>query len=497
MARILKITFTMLLFMVSMSGFAQIVTIFNMQYIDGTPIPLGGTIEIEEGGESRIQFAILIEQMNGSGGTLKVLTEIFQGAPPLEWTSETIFSGGTTHLTSADITLEAGMFNASGGILYAQFKYLPFGVAYNSGNYNIVVVPGNNDCTLSAPSNKTTSNITPNSATVGWTPVSGASGYHSQYKPTNSSTWTTINNGSSSTSHNISGLTPSTSYEWRVRSRCSNGEYGEWSNNVPFTTPAACGLPAPNGLMTTNITDTSARLDWNPVSSAVAYQVQLQDFPTGSFSTVAGNISGTTYNLNNLSPQTTYRWRVRARCNNGFYSGNYGTSLIFTTQQVCPQNQNKTEEVLDGEVDIDDSELTLNASNIIFDGGIAEYDTGTTLLLKPGFHAQPGSDFWAYIEGCTPTLKSSETNEEAIIDRWKEVKLSPNPTRGSFVVRSDDKMSDWALSNQFGNLHKQGHFHKDSSKELELNISEYPTGIYFLRIEFADGEIVTKTIIKE
>ncbi len=95
-------------------------------------------------------------------------------------------------------------------------------------------------CSLSAPSQRSTTNITATSASIRWNTVSGNSGYNSQYKKNTSSSWITISSSSSSTSQNISNLEANTLYNWRLRTRCSNGQFGRWSSTVNFTTLDGC-----------------------------------------------------------------------------------------------------------------------------------------------------------------------------------------------------------------------------------------------------------------
>lgn len=116
------------------------VKIENMTYINGTSVNTGGAIEIESGQNSRIQFAVDVNNPNGNGGTLKVYTkksssdfEQQQGA------SETIFSGTTFFVSSRDVILYASNFNSSGGFLYAEFESTG-GIKYKSSSYSIKVV---------------------------------------------------------------------------------------------------------------------------------------------------------------------------------------------------------------------------------------------------------------------------------------------------------------------------------------------------------------------
>ena len=89
------------------------------------------------------------------------------------------------------------------------------------------------------PSGLAASSITASSATVSWSAVSGATSYTVEYKSTATSTWTVAASGTTATSANLSGLSASTAYDWRVRANCNsaNGNFVQ----AQFTTTAATG----------------------------------------------------------------------------------------------------------------------------------------------------------------------------------------------------------------------------------------------------------------
>lgn len=136
-----KITYLFGLLSIFLSGniYSQSVTITNMQYINGTPIAQGGTIEIESGSNSRILFTVNVSNPSGAPGTLTLYSTRNSGDFPTQHGgSETIFSGQTSYQSSRDITLSGSQFYATGGKLYAEFKDI-VGTTYESNSYNIAV----------------------------------------------------------------------------------------------------------------------------------------------------------------------------------------------------------------------------------------------------------------------------------------------------------------------------------------------------------------------
>lgn len=108
----------------------------------------------------------------------------------------------------------------------------------------------------------------------------------------------------------------------------------------------SCGTPS--GLNATNITQTSATLNWGSVSGATSYNLQWR-ISGGSWNTVNG-ISATSYSLTGLSAGTTYNFQVQAVCSGG--AGSYSTAASFTTasgncsDQYEPNNTRNTAKVI-------------------------------------------------------------------------------------------------------------------------------------------------------
>ena len=257
--------------------------------------------------------------------------------------------------TSTSVTVD----NLSPGTTY-EWRVRSNCGYYNKGYWSSPVsftTSGTFVCT--APLELNTINITQTTATWDWSPVSGALSYSVQWRYPGGN-WNNLYGGPwTGTLLNIIGLQPGTTYEWRVRSNCSYGNYSPWSEIESFTTlGTACHKPT--GLSTTNITDTSATFTWSPVSGAVSYSVQIR-LPNGYWTFVSGSpFTDTTATVNDLSPGTSYAWRVRSNCGSGYHS--YWTSPTdFTTTGISPCSAPDSTYTSD----ITDHDATLNWSAVI------------------------------------------------------------------------------------------------------------------------------------
>lgn len=184
-----------------------------------------------------------------------------------------------------------------------------------------------------SPTNLSVSSITQTSANLSWTAVPNILHYKLEYKVSSSPTWIVIDNIYTNT-YNLTGLSPSTTYNWKLTIICSSVLSSSTVNGTDFTTltnSQTCN--APSGLNVLSITATSASLIWNAVQGALNYTVEykLASSPTWGNSIV---VSSTTRVLGGLVSNSLYDWRVRANCS-GSQSSNFVTGS-FTTLVVIP-----------------------------------------------------------------------------------------------------------------------------------------------------------------
>lgn len=176
------------------------------------------------------------------------------------------------------------------------------------------------------PASLTATNITGFAADLGWTELGTATTWDIEWGPTPFTPTGTPNlPGLTSTTYNLSGLTPETGYAFYVRSNCG-GTYSTWTGPKTFTTTVAC--PAPTGLTAKNITSSSATLEWTSMGTLFDIEWMLSTAtPTGT-----PNVTGVAnpYLLSGLAPATSYKYYVRQDCGvNG--TSTWGGPYTFMT----------------------------------------------------------------------------------------------------------------------------------------------------------------------
>ena len=127
--------------------------------------------------------------------------------------------------------------------------------------------------------------------------------------------------GANITSYSNTGLLGSTSYRYRVRAYNTSGD-SDYSNTASATTPAPPALPAaPTGLTATAISRNQINLAWTDnATNEDGFKIErCRGATCKNFSQIAIIVgaNATTYSDTNVSPRTTYRYRVRAHNNGG------------------------------------------------------------------------------------------------------------------------------------------------------------------------------------
>ena len=203
------------------------------------------------------------------------------------------------------------------------------------------VIPGTNITTQlpdtqapTAPTSLTSGNITTTSFTLSWAAstdnvaVTGYDLYQDGVKinPTNITT----------TSYNVSGLSPATSYNYYLKAKDAAGNFSVNSNVLNVTTSSPDIIPptTPTNLIASIITQTSFKLDWS--ASTDASGIAGYDVYRDGIKINPTLITATTYNVTGLSPAITYSITVKAKDINGNESVASDPLVVTTLTSTTP-----------------------------------------------------------------------------------------------------------------------------------------------------------------
>lgn len=153
---------------------------------------------------------------------------------------------------------------------------------------------------------------------LSWEASDGALGYEVDADGSLHSTGT-------ATSFTHNGLLPETAHDYRVRV-INSGGVGNWSETFTFSTlPLPPGTPA---IVDTQVTRTNATISWTAVADATGYDIEVDG-------AIQDNGTELSYTHNNLEPDSTHTYRVRAKNEGG--EGKW-TGLITLVTLPDPPN---------------------------------------------------------------------------------------------------------------------------------------------------------------
>ncbi|MFA6199929.1 MAG: fibronectin type III domain-containing protein [Bacteroidales bacterium] len=124
--------------------------------------------------------------------------------------------------------------NYTGNGKYLSFKFYT-GSTYTSMYLDNLVVSLIPTCFEPTALNTTNNNTT--SVDLNWTPTGSGTAWSIQYKPSSDTSWinaTTIN--TTTNPYSLSGLAVATSYDWRIKTVCSQNDQSFWSSTSSFST---------------------------------------------------------------------------------------------------------------------------------------------------------------------------------------------------------------------------------------------------------------------
>jgi hypothetical protein len=298
-----------------------------------------------------------------------------------------------------------------------------------------------------------------------------------------------------------------------------------------------CTEPAPTNVFSSDIVDTKATVNWDNMNSSdcmvFKYVIRFREFGTNSWTTKSGGVgnglcnfglNNTSKTLRNLTPSTTYQYKIKAFYCNGGSSG-WTLPKYFTTSGDCPEMTNLSTQT-----------YPLNTGKVTFSWDTTGYYVFARVALREnnsGAPWQTAGGFGVYY----PTLSVNKFGLLSGVDYraqgrtfcdsnitsyrswwtppvfWSQptIRLSggslisnldvyPNPSKDVFNISfNSDEIQD--LTIRILNVMGAEVYREDKQEFVgeyikQVSLDNFGKGIYFLEIQTGDDIINKKIILK-
>ncbi len=378
----------------------------------------------------------------GNAIALKLVTEGLRMQP-----CSPGFISGRDAILNADVLFYGGQYSCA---IMNAFARRGMGVGASQGSSSsrtdqTVSFVGCTPGACNAPGGLTSSAITSNSATVGWTAVSGAVSYDVDFKRNVDAGWTIAATATTATSVNLTLPSASTLYDWRVRTNCSSSISGY--TQAQFTTTAISTCPGIYDVSTNGNTAGAALI---PLNTDVKGTVS----PTGDNDYYKFHITtGGTITVTLTTLPANYQLDLL----------NAGGSRIGRSANNGTANE------------------TINITVAAGDYFARVYPKGNASNASLCYTLQVTTGTASFGEG------------EIIVDN--KISVFPNPVNNVLTINIPDldKTADIRIFDMYGKLLLQQNTNLASTR---LNVSSLTAGTYMVKVRNNNKESIIK-IVKE
>ena len=165
------------------------------------------------------------------------------------------------------------------------------------------------------PTNVTASNVTASTADINWMPGGSETDWEVVVVPAGMNITTGIPEPTSSHPYTVENLDANTAYDVYVHADCGTGsDFSSWSPVCSFTTTPLCS--APTNVTVSHVAGTSALVTWTEaVFGATGYNIGYTE--TGQNNWNYLTVTGNSYMLTGLTPETAYTLTITSICDEG------------------------------------------------------------------------------------------------------------------------------------------------------------------------------------
>lgn len=359
------------------------------------------------------------------------------------------------------------------------------------------------------PTGLMSSNITAVSATISWIGQANSGNYNFHYRVVGTNAW--LSGSTATLSANLTGLSPSTMYEWQVRLGCPNSAgsvtFSPWSPSAYFTTISTTGCTVPGGLFVNNLTISSAKLNWN-ATSAVNYKIRYRQTGSLAWTIKYSNINNKT--ITGLNQSTSYQWQVKGKCispNGAITWSNWSNTVTFQTPgtTVCPTPTGLT---ATGAAANNNIILTWNSTGAMsYNIRYRTLNTATWITTSSNTNSKTLSNLAGNTGFEWQVQSVCAVNGAVVLSAWSasaffttNSPLSPNPSNERIYFNHFSRSNhgvQLTVRDQIGTVYITEKRHaSEGNNRYEINVNTLKNGLYYLELSGSEGTVVSKFYVQ-
>ena len=338
-----------------------------------------------------------------------------------------------------------------------------------------------------------------------------------EWKEASATTWTTVNAAGTTISHNLTGLTASTAYEFKAFATTASGTvYGTTEN---FTTLAQ-GITPPTVVTVAadQIAQTVATLNGTITEGTEAITAQGFEWKeTSATDWTIISVAGTTisHNLTGLTANTAYEFKAFATTASGTV---YGTTENFTTLAiVAPVVTTDSIANLEGRIVTLYGTITLGTETLTAQGfewkeasatdwtNVDGILTGNVLSYElTDLTPNTAYNFRAYATTASGTVTGTTINFSTlglneVQGSEMSIMMYPNPTSNqtNLIVNGVSGDAKIIISDMQGRILSTTNVNSSNGViEHKIDVSNFAKGVYYIRIQNNQLSKTQKLIVK-
>lgn len=313
----------------------------------------------------------------------------------------------------------------------------------------------------------------------------------------------------------VGGLDPEACYLFRVRQRCDEMTFSDWTYDTIITAPVPCFTP--QALRLISVYYDGAELDWTPVGVESQWEVSVFNNRIGAFNF---QTAAHPFTIDGLEAGERYGVAVRALCGEGIEeASSWSDTVDFITTECQAVSNVACGTVTETEVMVS---WTVNGgeSAWIVEYGMPGFGQGEEIgsqvahsnpfaLSLAGL--EPNTDYEVYVYAqCSEGLNSVpagpasfRTSNIGILDNVDldlNLNIYPNPNTGSFTISISSPITDHRSPITIDIVDMNGRTINSTTQQFnnstEVNFSGLLQGAYFVRIYGDSINVIRKLIVK-